>query len=207
MKFILIKTQDKKKPNFIIRDLYNYFLKCRDKIYNIQEENIMLDSNRIEKVRHDSRTNTHVIRILYDILRFNNDEIGSLQDAKNKFKNKEISQHRLGWFDYKSLRISIQPEISTIEHSMKKSFEGIIEKTLDQEEIEGFKYNKTVRGGITSLAELKKIFIKNFEDFLLWNFYPIYSILIILNLFDFYFLVREKRDYLNELIDIFKKTN
>ena len=35
MKFILIKTQDKKKPNFIIRDLYNYFLKCRDKIYNI----------------------------------------------------------------------------------------------------------------------------------------------------------------------------
>ena len=38
----------------------------------------MLDSNRIEKVIHDSSTNTHVIRILYDILRFNNDEIGSL---------------------------------------------------------------------------------------------------------------------------------
>ena len=53
------------------------------------------------------------------------------------------------------------------------------------------------------VIELYKNFSEEVSNILLWNFYSIYSILIVFNLFDFYLF---HKDYLTELIDIFENS-
>lgn len=51
-------------------------------------------------------------------------------------------------------------------------------------------------------------FKESFNEFLLWNFYSIYAILMIINQFDFYLIKNEKKqDYLQELLTVVKASN
>ncbi len=53
------------------------------------------------------------------------------------------------------------------------------------------------------VIQLYEQFSEQVSDFIRLNYYPLYSMLIVFNLFEFYLF---HKDYLNELTDVFEKS-
>lgn len=121
----------KKNQKIYIKDLLIYTLKCRGKIYNYNPEQA-LQNNRFQKKKKQlnqrqlekqqrNYLKEYMVYILHDILRLNHQEDDTLENFYKKISNKEITSQRMGWFDYKSMTIRIEPKLEHIEELLKES--------------------------------------------------------------------------------------
>jgi len=51
---------------------------------------------------------------------------------------------------------------------------------------------------------MDQTFLEKLNEFLLWNFYSVYAILIVMNQFDFFLF---KKDHISDLFEIFEKSS
>ncbi|EWS74193.1 dynein motor region D1 hydrolytic ATP-binding site protein (macronuclear) [Tetrahymena thermophila SB210] len=142
--------------------------------------------------------------VMYDILRLNLSECKNYETFLQKSKNREVTYKRLGWFSTEDMRIQIEPKLQHIEEQLYESFQVPIDKVLNLEEIYGCLTRKNFQDLKKELEQEYKNFDKEFQVFLRWNIYPVYSLLILINQFDFYLF---EKDYLQELIVIFQNSN
>ncbi|KAL4466714.1 hypothetical protein ABPG72_009520, partial [Tetrahymena utriculariae] len=209
-RFQLSLSKYRKNPP--IRYLFHYFMRCRDKLqssYQLltdpHEKCIIGDKTRPWRPRYKSEDQyqNQLQYVMYDILRLNNQDTLFYQDYLEKCKNKEVSYKRLGWFDTKHMRISIDPTLEYMEEKLNKILQSPINKFKSIQKINGFLHNEGIECVDEILAN-NELFNFHFNEFLTWNYYTIYSILIIFNQFDFYLF---EKDYFDELLEIFNNTS
>jgi hypothetical protein len=191
-------VQKKEKKGLVIKDIYLYFMKCRDKIYNYTpEEEYTHKPWKKDKLKNLNKINAHMVYILHDLFKYNTDEVKSYEEFMSKTQGKEITMRRFGWFEFKSMRISLYPDISKLEFQMKQALQDIIKKSLEVELIEGYmKGNKVQDNGEEEnknsdkclkesqekvIAERFESFLLEFDEIFQWNIYPVFSVLMIFN--------------------------
>ncbi|KAL4454399.1 hypothetical protein ABPG73_001791 [Tetrahymena malaccensis] len=208
-RFQLSLSKYRKNPP--IRYMFHYFMRCRDKLqssYQLltdpHEKCIIGDKTRPWRPRYKSEDQyqNQLQYIMHDILRLNNKDTLFYQDYLDKCKNKEVSYKRLGWFDTKHMRISIDPTLEYMEEKLNKILQSPINKFKSIQKINGFLHNEGIEC-VDDILQNNELFNSHFNEFLTWNYYTIYSILIVFNQFDFYLF---EKDYFDELLEIFNNT-
>ncbi|EAR83015.2 hypothetical protein TTHERM_01043320 (macronuclear) [Tetrahymena thermophila SB210] len=209
-KFQLKLSKYRKNPP--IRYMFHYFMRCRDKLQssyelltNPHEKCIIGDKTRPWRPRYKSEDQyqNQLQYVMYDILRLNNKDTLFYQDYLDKCKNKEVSYKRLGWFDTKHMRINIDPTLEHMEEKLNKILQSPINKFKSLQKINGFLHNEGIEC-VDEILSNNELFNSHFNEFLTWNYYTIYSILIVFNQFDFYLF---EKDYFDELLEIFDNTS
>ncbi|EAR86276.2 dynein heavy chain family protein (macronuclear) [Tetrahymena thermophila SB210] len=120
-----------------------------------------------------------------------NDLEYSIENIEKEIGQATITKGRLGWFNYSSFLVTFEPPLETFEEKFKDQFSNALINIKNLNKIFGeFASDKVFRNDDVFQNQVKLI-NENIDSFLLNGLYGAYSLLHLLNRFEFYYLHSE----------------